>query len=310
MASPVTIFSGTTGLNNTVDQVRQDFNLETGVVDLSEAVNVRIDKTGRPVRRDGFSLRHGGNFHSLFTRGNTGYVGLDDAVYRINPDLSLTGARNGLSGKRITYVWTPLGVIYSNGSEKGILDEDISREWKKTEKVRAESTRYYTGPPDGISHLEMFASRIFAAVEDTLWRSQPNDYGLFRQGADYNQFPSRIRMVRAVAGGIYVSDESRTYFLPGSNPEEFERRVVMEAPALEYSDLSDLVDPSDIGMEGANPFAVWVSTDGLVYGSPDGQVILPAVRGFRKDGIQSGIIIRQEKRLPRQSPVDGWCLPD
>ena len=93
MAAPVTIFSGTTGLNNTADQVRLDFNLETGIVDLSEAVNVRIDNTGRPGRRDGFTLRHGGNFHSLFTRGNTGYVGLDDGVYRINPDLSLTGVR-------------------------------------------------------------------------------------------------------------------------------------------------------------------------------------------------------------------------
>ena len=275
MASPVTIFSGTTGLNNTVDQVRQDFNLETGVVDLSEAVNVRIDKTGRPVRRDGFALRHGGNFHSLFTRGNTGYVGLDDAVYRINLDLSLTGARNGLSGKRITYVWTPLGVIYSNGSEKGILDEDISREWKKTEKVRAESTRYYTGPPDGISHLEMFASRIFAAVEDTLWRSQPNDYGLFRQGADYNQFPSRIKMVRAVADGMYVSDESRTYFLSGRNPEEFDRKVVMECPAMEFSDMTDLVEPQVLGMQEIEPFAVWVSARGLVYGSPRGQIMLP-----------------------------------
>jgi len=275
MASPVTIFSGTTGLNNTVDQVRLDFNLETGVVDLSEAVNVRIDKTGRPVRRDGFALRHGGNFHSLFTRGNTGYVGLDDAVYRINLDLSLTGVRNELSGKRITYVWTPLGVIYSNGSEKGILDEDISREWKKTEKVRAESTRYYTGPPDGISHLEMFASRIFAAVEDTLWRSQPNDYGLFRQGTDYNQFPSRIKMVRAVADGMFVSDESRTYFLSGRNPEEFDRKVVMECPAMEFSDMTDLVEPQVLGMQEIEPFAVWVSARGLVYGSPRGQIMLP-----------------------------------
>lgn len=275
MPSPVKVFSGTTGLNNIVDQARQDFNGETGIVDLSEAVNIRIDKTGRPSRRDGFTLIHGGNFHSLFTRGNIGYVGLDDAIYRINPDLSLTGVRSGLSGGLVTYVWTPLGVYYSNGIEKGILEEDVSREWKKTPRIRDESIRHYTGPPDGISHLELFASMIFAAVGDTLWRSRPNDYGLFRKGTDYNLFPSNIRMVRAVAGGMYVSDEKRTYFLFGKNPEEFERHTVMECPAMEWSDMTDLVEPGILGMEGTGPFAVWVSADGLTYGSPQGQIIQP-----------------------------------
>ncbi len=292
MGPPVTIFSGSTGLNNRVDPARLSFDLETGIIDLSEAVNVRFDKTGRPGRRNGFSLRHGGNFYSLFTRGNVGYVGLDDAVYKINPDLSLTGIRSGMTGNDIAYVWTPLGVIYSNGKEKGILSEDTSAEWVKADRVREESTRHFTGPPNGISHLEIFSSRILASVDDVLWRSLPNDHGTFRQGADYNQFPDRVRMVRAVAGGVYVSDEKRTYFLFGNNPEEWERKTVMECPAMEWSDMTDLIEPAVLGIQEASPLAVWVSADGLVYGTSQGQIIMPTKDRIKlPSGFMKGAIV-------------------
>ena len=82
-------------------------------------------------------------------------------------------------------------------------------------------------------------------------------------------------MVRPVAGGIYVSDEKLTYFVAGSDPDNFERKTVMESPAMEYSAMSDLVDPAVLGVEGDTPYAVWMSGEGLVFGSPAGQVIVP-----------------------------------
>ena len=273
--TPITIATGFNGLNNTVDPARLPLNLDTGIIDLTESVNIRFDKTGRPGRRYGFSLLSGGNFHSLFTRGDIGYVGLDDAIYKINPDLSITGVRDGLSGANISYVWTPLGVIYSNKIERGILVGDRSSVWTKATRTWGESTRFLTDAPEGISHLEFFSSRILAAVGGHLFRSRPNDHGSFRQSTDYNMFPSRIRMVRAVEGGVYVSDDKRTYFLAGTNPDEWERKTVMECPATEWSDMTDLVEPADLGIQESSPLAVWVSADGLVYGTSQGVIVKP-----------------------------------
>jgi len=293
----ITIAKAFLGLNNTIDPARLPLDLETGIIDLAESVNVKFDKTGRPSTRKGSSLLYGGSFHSIFTRGSIGYVGMDDRIYRINPDLTLTGVRDELLGGWISYVWTPLGVFYSNRMERGILNEDRSDLWQMTPRVRNEATRHYTGPPEGISHLELFSSMLFAAVGDTLWRSRPNDFGLFRKGVEYNLFPSRIRMVRAVAGGMYVSDDHKTYFLSGE-PKDFNRKVVMESPAMEWSDGTDLVEPHLLGLEGDMPYATWVSQDGLTYGSPIGQVIVPTKSKIvLPTGFSAGALVRMGRNF-------------
>jgi len=267
------------GLNNKVDPARLQLNLETGVADLAECVNLRFDQTGRGKRRAGTTMRHGGEFYSLWARGTLGYVGLNDAIYKINLDLSLTGVVSGLAGTRISYCWTPLGVYYVNSAtglnDKGILEGDAARAWVKSDGAREDSPRYYTGPPDGGSHLELFASRMLIAKDNSLVYSQPNDYGLYRLSSDFNILPTRICMVRAVAGGVYLSDQEKTYFVTGTDPKEWTRRTVMECPAMEWSDMTSLVSPKVLGMEGDDGWACWVSADGLVFGSPQGQILQP-----------------------------------
>jgi hypothetical protein len=282
MADPVPVCTGTAGLNNRLPYHRIGRDPETGIIDLAACVNLRLDRSGMPSMRPGQELLHGGNFHSVFTRGPLGYAGLDDSIYQVNHDLSLSGVRSGLSGERISFVWTPLGVYYANGSDKGVLRDNASFAWLRQTPSRREDTRYYTGPPERARHLELFAGRILAAEDNVLWRSQPNAYGLFRVGTEYNRLPYRLRMVRAVAGGVYVSDERKTYFFQGTEPGKWDRKTVMESPAMEFSDMTDLIEPAELffdpaksGVNGDDPFAVWVSSEGLVYGGPDGTIHVP-----------------------------------
>ena len=74
MGSPVTIFSGTTGLNTVVDPVRLPYDSNAGVSDLGVAVNIKIDDSGRPGRVDGFVSLESGGFHSLFCDGGDCFV--------------------------------------------------------------------------------------------------------------------------------------------------------------------------------------------------------------------------------------------
>jgi len=285
------IAKGFKGLNNTVDPARLPLNLETAIIELSEATNLRFDNTDRPKVRKGQTLRHGGGFHSLWTRGLDGYVGLDDSIYRINPDLSLTGVVSHMTGKRISFCWTPLGIHYANGRNKGILHGDAAEPWVMGEG-RKSSPRYYSGPPAYSMHLGLFADRILVSEGDNILRSQPNNYNLFRFSTDFNTFPGEVRMIQAVAGGVYVSDDARTFFLSGNDPKEWNRRTVMECPAMEWSDRNGLVNPKDIGEEGNDGWAYWVSAEGVVFGSPTGEITQPTKHRIRlPSGFQQGAAI-------------------
>jgi len=292
MGQPIPIAKKFAGLNNKVDPARLELNLETLVCECSQSVNLKYDETGRPRLRRGQVPRHVGNFHSLWTFQETyGYVGLDNLLYKLNDDLSLTGVRDELSGSRIAFCWTPLGIYYANGTQKGILQGDRSLLWEQTEG-RKRSPRHYTGPPDKGLHIELFSQCLLVSEGNVVYRSQPNNYGLFRKSADHSVFPGPVRMMKAVAGGVYWSDDARTYFTPGNDPREWVRRTVMECPAMEWSAIPDLINPKDIGMEGDDGWACWVSAEGIVYGSPQGNIIQPTKDKIRlPSGFQQGAAI-------------------
>lgn len=277
----VPICRGFAGLNNTVDPARLVISPENPIIDLAECVNMTFDETGRGSVRRGQTLLNAGDYHSVWSARGLCYVGEGTDLYRIvrvhsDYTAEFVGLRNGLEGSRIDFCWTPLGVYYANGLQRGVIREDTSYTWMLPEEnARPTSPRYYTGPPDFALHLALFSQRLFASEGNILYYSQANDYGTYRKASDFFLLPSRITMVVPVAGGMYISDEDKTYFAQGNDVTELVRRTVMEVPAMEWSKTDDLVNPTDIGMEGSDGWACWVSKDGLVYGSPTGDIIEP-----------------------------------
>lgn len=289
--SIITIARSFLGLNNTVPPTRLPLDLETGQIELAESVNMRFDDSGRGSRRDGSGLLTGGEFHSLWSwKDRYCYVGEGTDLYKVNADLSITGLMSNLSGGRISFCWTPLGIYCANGSTAWRLVDDVYQPWDKGTPPRDDDPRDYIGPPAYISHLEFFSGRIFAAVGNTLIRSLPNHYNLFRMAKDFNQVPGEIRMIKAVAGGMYISDDTKTYFAQGNDPDTWVRRTVMEVPAMEWSDTPELISPKQIRQEGDDGWACWVSANGLVFGSPVGNIIestlntieIPPMSGFKQ----------------------------
>jgi hypothetical protein len=263
--------NGVSGLNTVVDPTRVQYDPKTGVSDLSVAVNIDIDDSGRPGRRQGFTSAQAGNFHSLFCDGGGCYVGKDKALYQVGSDLSLTGVRSGMSGEQIRYCQVLNDIYYSNGTENGIIRAGVSRAFSSDTYVGPDTNRHFAAPPVG-RHLAHYRSRIYISDGPVLWWSEPFMYGLFDKAKGFIQFGSDIVMIAPVASGLFVSDRSKTVFLRGV-PGGFEQETVCTYPAVEDTLAIDKVEGMEIGLQEPGLCRVWSSPEGAIMGTSGGQVI-------------------------------------
>lgn len=229
----IPIFRGTTGLNTKLYPTRLSFNPETGIQDLSIAVNIDIDDSGMPERRKGHTLTSlTGDCHSLFCdKGECLFV-KDDGLFIFHSDYSSTGIRNVTKDVRMDYVQTSEGIYYLNGYERGRVLASISYAWDVGDYVGPETTKTFSNPPTG-HLLELYNGRMFIAKDDVVWYSEPFAYGAFNLAKNYIQFSSKIKMLKAVVDGLYVSDSKAIYFHKGGFPAEFQQIKVADYPAIE-----------------------------------------------------------------------------
>lgn len=98
--------------------------------DLTAAVNVTIDDSGRVARRDGQALQvAAAGAHSLWADGDLCCYVRDGGMYRLWPDLQSELVALGLSDAPMAYVRVADRVYHSNGHVTGLLDEGRVRSW-------------------------------------------------------------------------------------------------------------------------------------------------------------------------------------
>lgn len=271
----INIFSGTSGLNTKLDPVRIQFNPETGISDLAEAVNITVDDSGRASRRPGRILLQEGIFHSLYGNGSFGFVvqeRVDDAaIMQISTDYSLSGVRSGLTKNlRTSFCLVDDKIFYSNGIENGVIENGVSSAWPTNEHVGPTTSKYFTTAPIG-SHIAWFSGRVWVSKDNIVWYSEPYAYGKFDMARGFIMFDSNVRMVKPVNTGIFISDNKKTYFFRGTNPKEMVQKTVSNCPAHEWSEAIDLIDLSYKEIVGDS--AIWSSDEGLCIGTEDGEII-------------------------------------
>ena len=303
MGKAIPIFKGTTGLNTKLDPTRIRFNSETGISDLAACINCDIDDSGRPFLRKGFTATLcRGMWKDLFSCSNFA-LGMSlkrCALTIIEADMSCKAIRNVTWEPRMSYVRDTDGtqeiIYYSNGHEKGRVINKASYTWPVNTYIGPETRKEFYEAP--IGHLlEIRNLRMFIAEDKTLWYSEPGNYSSYRLGANYFGFSSRLRMVQAVAGGLWISDSEGIYFLGGEiipSKLEMPRQIKMaDYPAIEGSAVK--VRGSKIGEGMPGMVVVFTSEAGICVGSGDGQLInvtekkiaLPAGlsgAGFYRDG--------------------------
>jgi len=290
----IRLFSSSNGLNTKVQKTRVAF-AEGGVTDLTKALNISHDRTGRVSRRSGYDRVQEGSFHSVFCDGGDCFVGKTTGLYRVNPDMSLTGVRGNLTGDRISFCQIGSETYYTNGTQNGVIRDGKSYDWPVGEYLGPVTTRDFTGAPVG-NHLAYYNGRMCVAVDNVVYFSEPWAPGLFNRSKNFVQFSSDVRMIKPVMSGVFVSDSESTWFFQGSTPEDFTQKKVLGYPALEWSVATDYVEGLDMGLEVPGMCAMWGSRYGAILGLPDGTAMNRSINKVRypRVGTQGSGLVRDQ----------------
>lgn len=280
MSRHIRIYSGSTGLETKEDPVRIKFDPKTGVSALAAAVNVECSDSGRLSRRDGFTATDRTEaWKNLFGCGSYGIGTKGDALCILDPSMAYTPIRNITPGARMSFVRDTNGaqdvVYYTNGYENGRIISKVSHSWPVGTYSGATTLKDFSAAPVG-HLLEIRNSRMFIAEDNFLWYSEPGNYSLYRLAANFFGFQSRLRMVQAVTGGLWISDSEAVYFLGGNIAPTLNempvQTMVAESAAIEGTAVK--IPASRIGIEGLNGIVVIFATNGGVcIGADDGRLI-------------------------------------
>ena len=274
MEKPLKIFSKTTGLNNKQDAISLQIDFESGLTELSEAVNIDITDRGKIKRRAGFERLDSSSWYSIAGFGSFGLGLVGDSLYIIHSDGVSTGIRSGLtSGAKMSYQQVIDEIYYCNGSENGVVKGNTSWTWLSdtvptTPGVKYDM-RYLTAPPVGdlVSYL---SSRIYIAKGEVVFFSLPWSYYWFNLGKDFIPFGATVNMFCPTASGMFVGTEDRIVFLRGLDPLEAEVIEIANFPAVKWTNAK--IDPNrfpkEFGLKGDT--WIWLSKEGICVGSGDG----------------------------------------
>lgn len=289
-------YKKTTGLNVEVDSVRHQYDTENGLTDLAYCINIDIDKSGRISRRKGFTRKLAGDFHSVFNVNDQYLLGVSgDALVVIDGSFTKTNLRVVTVGATMSFCEVAGIVYYGNGIETGKVVNRLSYSWVKGSYVGPDTDRVFSSPPVG--HLIAFySSRVFVGKDGDLWYSEPFNYSAFDMARNFVSFGSRLRMVAPVDGGVYVSNESKVYFLAGKNIKEASMNEVFPYPAIEGSFV--VFNGGKVSNELRGNVVMFLTTDGVCLGTGDGVVInITENKTYIPDGVKGSAVLRSDNIL-------------
>lgn len=279
MPDLIPIYHQSAGINSKVDPARLRFNPKTGVTELAAAINVEIDDTGRMSMRKGQTATvRTEAWANLFGCGNYGVGTRGNALCLIYSDLSYINLRNITPNARMSYILDSDGtqnvVYYCNGYEKGRIFAETSHTWPVQTPVGATTLKEFSEVPLG-HLLEARSSRMFVAQNNVLWYSMPNTYHAYRLASDFFMFPSRLRMVQAVAGGLWISDEKNIYWM-GGNIAPSVNEMPIQVRVAEYAAIEGTaikIPGSRVGEGIAGEVVVFTTSEGICIGSGNGEML-------------------------------------
>jgi hypothetical protein len=274
MSKELPLLRGSSGLNTVDDPTRIRYNSKSGISDLGVAINVTLSPSGRINRRTGKTLRVPLNSHSLFCDGGECIFVHDSKLYLLETNFNYRLLCNLSNNNRMSGVQVGGRIYYTNNQDRGYVESGIRYAWEKTtDYVGPVTQRVITGPFAG-DHLAFRDGRMYISTDTVVWYSEYQAINWFDMHRNNIQFNTRIRMVKPVSGGLFISSSRAIYFFSGETAPQFGKRQVTSYPALEWSDAIDYVDGTDISnLEISGLCALWTTREGAMLGTPEGGII-------------------------------------
>lgn len=267
MADSITIY-GFTGINNRLpaDRIRT-LPGEDGRVDLSAAVNVNIEESGKMDRRDGFALSaafpgaHSGVAHNgrcFCVKGGVMH-GFVPGVWTFAPLLNVG------NDERMAYTKGAGRLFFTNGAVIGEVVDGTPRLFGST-------TVPFKAPLPAGQAIGHHKARLYVAKGDIVWISDAKPLSRIDRRYGAKPFPNKVMMIAPSVDGIYIGTERAVYFGPGGNPLKMPFTKVSDYGALAIP--PEYVDASGIsGLQVQGVFPVFATTDGVYIGLPQGQAM-------------------------------------
>ena len=302
---PINIFSSTIGINNSDAPTEVAFNRETGNVELVVGMNVDVTMRGKIQRRKGYYSVSSKSYHNFYNVDNKFCVctsrsnpGVWSIARKDGSNIAFADLNKSLSSPelKISYSRSLNNLYWSNSVENGIIDLKKFESKDTTSFYGWEYDGNYIGPKTGKALFSpppghiifIFKGRMYVVQDSVIWYSEPFSFSQFRMATNFVPFKSRIRMVAPTREGMFVSDESDTYFVRGVNPKEFQLEHICSYPAVERTlDFikgdnfnADIIKGASYAQDGDSALvrgdtegdvAIWGSGNGICLGFSDGR---------------------------------------
>jgi len=254
---------------------------------LSVARNVDIDDAGRLTRRDGYDdiTTLIGNYHSLWSDGSLCLAVKAGNFYRINADWSESLLRTNVGDAFMSYVSVNGIAYYTNGSVIGSVVLGVDTPFTTP------TVLFKIAPPPG-QLINYFNGRLYIARGPVLWFTDAMAFGRVDTRYGFKQFPSDIQMIQPVDSGLFISDESETFFMSGPSPDKASLSSVEKA-AIPGSNSS--LQGTKFSKEIKGTVAFFTTEDGVCMGLSDGTVIPITSSTYKLPTVKRGAIIVREE---------------
>ena len=259
------------GLNT----VNREQSLQLG--ELIIAKNVEITRLGKVVRRYGYESLDSGSWHSVFGSNGINLGVLNNDLVSVDSAWATTTIIQGIGSTNVSYVNLNNRVYLTNTKIIGWVEDDVFSSFG--EPIGDLKIRPIPG-----QLIEYFAGRLFVAVGNAILYSDVGHFGDFDLKSNFKQLPSTIKMMRATAGGIYLSDENKTYFMKGESANKFKLVELFNFPVVPGTDVTfdASIIKNDNLLKGNNfgKAIVWTGYNGICVGTGDGDVVNKTERNY------------------------------
>lgn len=233
----INIMTTCEGLNNAVDPVRVKYSLRDGTTELTQAVNVDIDRTGRITRRLGRSLKNATAAAYGYAYGETCLFVGGQTLYKMRQNYSIAALRTDLTeNARMRYYGIADRIYYTNEFEKGYVQKGQNFAWEKGNYTSPGNIRRTFSDPPKCHLLGWFSSRMLAAAHNVVYASEPSFYGVFDLFGNTRIFPNKVTMLQSTPQGLWVGTSNQVLFFSGQKWKELKRVVKADYGVLEGSD--------------------------------------------------------------------------